>query len=52
MFKALLSLALLVLPIAQAAYCSGSPDEGSRTNEFPILDDTVTFVKNGINSSL
>ena len=52
MFQSVVAASLLLLPSVQGAYCSGSPDEGSRTNEFPILDDSIAFVKNGANSSL
>ena len=37
---------------ASAAYCSGSPDEGERTNEFPIFDEAPSFVRAQGNSSL
>jgi hypothetical protein len=37
MIRALCLLALTA-PSALAAYCSGSPDEGTRTNENPISD--------------
>jgi len=50
---AYLSTALLIPShTAFGAYCNGSPDEGTRVNEFPILDDSVAFVRNGINASL
>ena len=35
-----LSLLSLTVPGALAAYCSGSPDEGTRTNENPIYDSS------------
>jgi hypothetical protein len=52
MLAALLSSSLLFLPAVNAAYCSGVPDAGTRVNDLPILDDTVSFVKNGVNASL
>lgn len=37
----------------QAAYCSGKPDEGTRTNEFPIYEGGVgTFVRSVPNALL
>lgn len=52
MLSTLLTASLLFIPSVNAAYCSGSPDEGTRTNEAPILDDSVAFIRNGVNSSL
>jgi hypothetical protein len=50
MIRALSLLALL--PGALGAYCSGSPDEGTRTNENPISYAEPVFVKSGVNASL
>lgn len=33
------SLIALTVPSTLAAYCSGSPDEGIRTNDNPISDE-------------
>lgn len=53
MFKLLATTALLAFPSAvSGAYCSGSPDEGERTNENGIFDEPPTFIKSGLNSSL
>jgi hypothetical protein len=41
------SLLALSLPTALAAYCSGSPDAGTRTNENPIFDGTPYHIKTG-----
>jgi isopenicillin-N N-acyltransferase like protein len=42
------------LSIASAAYCSGSPDAGERTNEYPTFDgdQTLTFIKSIPNAAL
>ena len=40
LFEMIRALSLLaLLPGALGAYCSGSPDEGTRTNENPISYD-------------
>lgn len=54
MFSAYLKvvgLALFALSQGSAMYCGGSPDEGERTNDVPIFDTDMRFVrsvKNGI----
>jgi isopenicillin-N N-acyltransferase-like protein len=35
-----------------AAYCGGSPDPGERTNEFPIYDEPLRFVRSVKNAML
>lgn len=37
---------------SSAAYCSGSPDEGERTSEFPIMDTPPVFVREVANAKL
>lgn len=39
-------------PFAGAAYCSGSPDAGERTNDFPIFDKDLRFIKSVPNAKL
>ena len=36
----------------EAAYCNGKPDEGERTNSFPIIDSAPRFVKSVQNAKL
>ncbi len=49
----LVSLVLTqVLHFASSAYCSGKPDPGERTNDFPIIDEELTFVKSVKNAML
>jgi isopenicillin-N N-acyltransferase like protein len=54
MFSAYLKvigLAALAIQGSYGAYCNGSPDEGERTNDLPIFDTDLRFVrsvKNGI----
>ncbi|KAJ1439290.1 hypothetical protein B484DRAFT_184560 [Ochromonadaceae sp. CCMP2298] len=40
------------LSAASAAYCNGSPDEGERTNDFPIFDQELRFVRSVKNAKL
>ena len=35
-----------------AAYCSGSPDEGERVNDFDINPGALEFVRSGDNAKL
>lgn len=42
----------LTVPGALGAYCNGKPDDGERTNEFPIFDEAPTFVKSVENAVL
>ena len=46
-----MALALLA-PAAHAAFCSSSPDPGDRTNDFPIIDEELTFVRANSNAAL
>lgn len=51
----LISTSLLLLAniySASSAYCSGSPDAGTRTNEQGIYDGPITFVRKDVNASL
>jgi len=44
----LIALACFVFKYTQAAYCHGSPDEGERTNDAPVLkqkESDYTFIK-------
>eukprot|EP00286_Rhodomonas_abbreviata_P021890 CAMPEP_0181308452 /NCGR_PEP_ID=MMETSP1101-20121128/11470_1 /TAXON_ID=46948 /ORGANISM="Rhodomonas abbreviata, Strain Caron Lab Isolate" /LENGTH=445 /DNA_ID=CAMNT_0023414835 /DNA_START=22 /DNA_END=1359 /DNA_ORIENTATION=- len=41
-----------VLSSASAAYCNGSPDEGERTNDFPIFDEELTYIRSVKNAKL
>ena len=51
-FVVALSTLSLGLKLANAAYCSGSPDEGERTNEFPIYDEDLRFIRSVKNAML
>ena len=44
MLKTLFALTAVLAP-TQAAYCSGSPDEGIRTNDFPIFEGDLAFAR-------
>lgn len=54
MFKKLLTgtAILSTASVAGAAYCNGSPDEGTRTSEFAIFDEEPTFVRAVKNAAL
>merc|ERR1719456_1476383 len=52
----LILISLLVffaaLDFANAAYCSGSPAPGERTNDFPIFDQKLRHIKSVKNGML
>jgi hypothetical protein len=48
-------VALLVtqwFQLANSAYCHGNPEAGERTNDFPIVDEPLTFVRSVKNAML
>lgn len=47
-----LVVALALLATANAAYCNGVPADGERTNDFPIIDGEMTFIKSVKNGQL
>lgn len=51
-FIALLVSLSLSLNAVYAAYCSGSPDPGERTNDFPIYDQELKFIRQVKNAML
>lgn len=54
-FRTLLTLLTVLcyhLSISSAAYCSGSPDEGQRTNDFDISASNIQFVRSVTNAQL
>ena len=51
-FLVVLSTFALGWKIAEAAYCSGAPDAGERTNEFPIFEGDMRFVRSVKNAML
>jgi hypothetical protein len=54
MKTAFISLIVLfnTLSIALGAYCNGSPDAGERTNDFPIYDEKLRYIKSVKNAML
>jgi isopenicillin-N N-acyltransferase-like protein len=50
MFKTLVFMAAAAA--SDAAYCSGSPDPGIRTNDFPIFEGEMKFVRKAENAIL
>jgi hypothetical protein len=47
-----LSVLLSFLSVGFGAYCSGAPDAGERTNNFPIYDEPLRFVRSVKNAML
>ena len=51
-FHTFLTVFCFHLTVSSAAYCSGSPDEGQRTNEFDISASNIQFVRSVSNAQL
>jgi len=52
MIATLFLLLTVYAPFAGAAYCSGAPAPGERTNDFPIFDEDLRFIKSVPNAKL
>jgi hypothetical protein len=51
-FLVALSAVIIGSQVTEAAYCNGSPDAGERTNDFPIYDEDLRYVKSVKNAML
>ena len=51
-FLLILTIFFGTLSVGESAYCSGSPDAGERTNDFPIYDEPLRFVRSVKNAML
>lgn len=51
-FFVALSAVIINSNIANAAYCNGSPDAGERTNDFPIFNGEMKFIRSVKNAML
>lgn len=54
LFGALVVLSTISLgwKVTEGAYCNGSPDAGERTNDFPIYDENLRFIRSVKNAML
>jgi hypothetical protein len=48
----LLVLLAVALPRREAAFCSGTPDDGERVSDFPLADADLSFVRSADNAEL